>query len=367
MTQSPPNQVPPADGRGRAAIRERWSLTVREMLFRLVCRHRQGPEPNILMYCARRGGSTWLLNTLAAHPGVRYVGRPLLTIPRTRHAGRMPSLERAAGDDSGRVFQHPVHFETDAEADFRRLAGDMIAGRLEVYPSLNFRAPYFQRKTNRIVFQMTSGHALIEWFDANFDIDTLVLFRHPIPTALSIMREGWRPQCQDFLRHNWFAETQLDAEQRALAWKIENADDLLARHVLDWSLQMMIPTRALASGAHPDWLAVSYEAMVLRPEQVLRSCSERLRLPDLDAMLAQAKRPSRTVSADTASRTDDPGYLLRRWRERVPPEREAELLDIPRAFGIPLYQPGEDEPIDLPGETASSPHAEPDGKRGADG
>ena len=349
MTDATPNSDSPSGAPRRTALRGRWSLTAREILFRLLCQHRQGAKPNILLYCVRRGGSTWLLNTLAAHPGMRYVGRPLLTIRQTRHARCMPSLEAAAGDDSGHQFIHPIRFEGEAEAQFRRVAADMISGRLEIYPSINVRAPYFQRKTNRIVFQMTSGHALIEWFDANFDVDTVVLYRHPIPTALSIMKENWRPRSQDFLRHAWFARTQLTDEQRSLAWSIEEGDDLLARHVLDWSLQMLTPTRALRAGNGSDWIVITYEAMVLRPDEVVRECSRRLELPSIDLMLAQAHRPSRTVSAGTAGHTDDAAYLLRRWRDDIGPQREAELLSIPAAFGLPLYQPGEDEAAQLPG------------------
>lgn len=125
-----------------------WYNTTRELLFRSICRHRQGPAPNILLYCSRRGGSTWVLDTLSANPGMRSVGRPFWTLPHTRHRHRLPNLNSAAGDTSGHQFHQIVHFEGLDEMRFAVLADQLIRGEIEVYPSLNFRAPFFNRVTN---------------------------------------------------------------------------------------------------------------------------------------------------------------------------------------------------------------------------
>ena len=107
---------------------------------------------------------------------------------------------------------------------------------------------------------------------------------------------------------------------------------------------MMIPHRAFESGDHPDWLRVTYEQLVLDKEAVVRALSGSLDLPDTEAMLEQSRLPSRTVASPTASHVDDTAFLLDRWRAKVSPSEEAELLEIPRAFGIDMYQPGDTRP-----------------------
>jgi hypothetical protein len=191
---------------------------------------------------------------------------------------------------------------------------------------------------------MTSGPPLIEWFDARFDVKTVVLFRHPISNALAIERLGWPPECEDFLLHRSFVERHLSTEQLERARQIASEGSLLEQHVLDWSLKMLLPYRALCSGRHPDWIALSYEQMVSDPEDVVRRLSQALDLPDVESMLAQIRRPSRTVSASTSSQTDNPEYLMRRWRRRVDAETEERLLEIPLSLGIDLYQAGHDGP-----------------------
>jgi hypothetical protein len=312
----------------------------RELAFRLFCRHRQGPRPNVLVYCTRRGGSTWLMNTLAAHPGVRYVNRPFLTAHLTRHRHRIPDLSRAADHRGGHTFRHPVHFEGEDEARFREFAGEVLRGETEIYPTLNFRAPYFHRRTDRIAFQMTSGGVLIEWFDAKFPVETIILLRHPIPNALSIMQKGWLPECGDFLNHRWFVDTHLSGRQVDLARRVLAGDCLLSIHVLDWALKMLVPVRAHASGRHPGWTLMTYEQFVLEPERLVRLVAERHDFPEVEPMLAQARRPSRTVTSGTAAKVDDPAFLLDRWRRKVSTEEERDLLRIPAAFGLEMYGAG---------------------------
>lgn len=325
---------------------ERWKLTAREMLFRLVCRHRQGSEPNVLLHCTRRGGSTWLLNTLAAHPGMRYVGRPFMAYLFSRWRKEMPDLAEAAAYNGHYDFEILVRFEGEAERRFREVARRIVLAERHIYPAIQFWASYFHRRTDRVVFQVTNATSLIEYFDEHFPVATVILLRHPIANALSIMQQGWRPECADFLNHRWFVETQLTPSQVGHIRRIAAEGSLLQQHVLDWALKMLLPIRAFESGRYPSWLAVTYEQLVLQPIETLRIIAEHLNLPDLDAMSEQILRPSRTVTQTTAARLGDPDYLVRRWRQKVGDSDEEELMAILSSFGIHVYETGRDIAID---------------------
>lgn len=326
--------------------RERWKLTAYECAFRLFCRHRQGPKPNVLLICTRRSGSTWVLNTLAAHPKMRHVGRPFMMSLFSRWRHEIPSLAEAAEYRGDYDFELFVHFEGDAEQRFRDFARCIVLAERHIYPGLRFWSSYFHRVTDRVVFQITQCTALIEWFDEHFPVDILVLLRHPIPNALSIMARGWRPECRDFLNHSWFVETQLTGPQVDLARRTVNGGSPLAKHVLDWTFKMLMPVRAVQSGRHPHWLTITYEQLVWQPTEILELISERLDLPDIDAMRAQVPWPSRTVTQGTAEKVDDAHYLLRRWRSRVSKTEEEEVMRIPETFGIDAYRAGRFVPTD---------------------
>lgn len=323
-----------------------WRLLAREMLFRLLCRHRQGSRPNILLHCMPRSGSTWILNTVAAHPGMRYVGRPFMTALRSRWRRSIPDLGQTAGAGTGHVFGNFIHFEGAAQTQFEAFARRIVMAQSHIYPTLRFRAPYFHRRTDRVIFQVHTISAMIEWFHETFHVNTAVMLRHPIPNALSIMREPWAAEGADFLAHPWFVDTHLTGAQVDLGRRVLAEGTELERQVLDWCLRMLLPLRALEGGRHDDWLLLTYEQMVLEPEKIVRIISQRLDLPDMEAMMRQVEQPSATITPGTARRMRDRDYLLSRWRDRIGAEEERHVMRIPAAFEIDAYTTGQTMPAE---------------------
>lgn len=321
-----------------------WKLLIREIAFRTVCTHRQGLKPNIFLYCMPRSGSTWLLNTIAAHPGCRFVGRPFMSLKKSRWRRRLPELADPAGRGGGRDCWNYIHFEGEALQRFERVARHVADGDWAIYPTIRWWAPYFHRRTDRVVFQIHSLMPMIEWCHEHLAIQTVILLRHPIPNALSNLQRGWRDEAEDFLTHDWFRRTQLDRAQRSYCDRVLAHGSPLDRHVLDWCLRWLIPMRALESGAHKDWLVLTYEQTVMEPERVVDLLSERLDLPDRDAMRSQLRRPSSTVTPDTAPRIGDASYLISRWRQKVSAQEVSRAMESARVLGLDAYREDDELP-----------------------
>ena len=324
----------------RRRINNVWSLATREFLFRLCCRHKQGGKPNILLHCMPRSGSTWILSTVAAHPGMRYIGRPFMTSLRSRWRGSIPDLTATHNDGPDHDMGHFIHFEGEALDQFERFAGKIVTAQWHLYPTLHFRAPYFHRKTDRMIFQVHTIFAMCEWFHEMFPINTALLLRHPIPNALSIMHLDWRDEGAAYLHQPWYVDKFLTGPQVDLGRKILAEGSLLERHVLDWCLRTLPPLRAIESDDHRDWLLLTYEQMTLEPEKMVRVMSRHWDLPDVDAMMRQVRLPSRTVTASTVAKISDPDYLLKRWRSKINEEEERRVMRIPAAMDIDIYETG---------------------------
>lgn len=315
-----------------------FGLTLREAIFRVVCTHKPGDKPNILLFCTRRSGSTWVLNTLSAHPGMRYVGKPFLQALRSRHKRIVPSLNKAANDDTGYKFEQFVSIPNGDLPAFDAFARKLLLAEIEVYPTLNMKSDYFHRLTDRVVYQVTNAIAMAEHLAEALPVQTALLMRHPISNALSIMRAGWRAECNDFLLNESFRDGVLSGEQVDLTNNVIANGDELAKHVLDWCLKVMLPLRAIDTGQADGWLVMTYEQTVQAPELAVRRMAQAFGLSDLDAMLAQVRRPSRTVTNTTADKVADKDYLIGRWQKRVDTSTRAELFKIVRAFGIDAYR-----------------------------
>jgi hypothetical protein len=316
--------------------------TMREVLFRLFCHHAQSEKPNILLFCTRRSGLTWLLNTMAAHPGMRYVGRPFDTLHRSRwryHLPKPSGFKTSFNKFDQRIF---IHYEAKEERKFHDLAESIIFAKKHIYPTLNYKMPYFQRKTDRVVFQLTNVTAMIEYFSQNFKCDIGILIRHPISNAISVINMGWPPECNWFLDNEYFVDAHLSPYQVDIARQIMKNGSEIEQHVLDWTLKMMVPIQAWNSGIHEDWLMLSYEQIIYNPDLVLESISKCFDLPYIDSMRAQIKNPSRTVTRSTVFHIENQNinYLLGKWKKIVNEKEEKELLQIPYEFGIEAYQYG---------------------------
>ncbi|SFR34040.1 hypothetical protein SAMN04490243_0770 [Robiginitalea myxolifaciens] len=312
-------------------------MTIRELAFRVLCSHKNGPEPNIALFCTRRSGSTWILNTLSAHPGMRYVGRPFVSALRSRHKKRAPNLKQGIVGYEEHAFEQFVCFSEKDQAKFDTLARKILLCEIEVYPVLQFDNEFFDRKTNRVVFQVTNAIAQARQIDQNLPVQSAFLMRHPIANALSILQEGWPDECPDFMSNEKFRKEVLTEAQVDLANTIMQSGDELDRHVLDWCFKNLIPHRMINSGEAEDWVLLNYEETVMDPEATIELMARKFNLPETAPMFKQIKRPSASVSHNTKDMIQDKDFLIRRWESKVTDAKRDELFKILDTFEIDFY------------------------------
>ncbi len=136
------------------------------------------------------------------------------------------------------------------------------------------------------------------------------------------------------------------------AREIFGANDQFQKAVLDWCLQNAIPLRQ----ARPEWIVLSYEQLVVEPEVVIPYLAKALNLRKPDLMtqrLLQASRStgkssaeSQALLADTEQGRAQRRSLVKRWREKISPEREAAAMQILETFGIDMYESGRSMPVE---------------------
>lgn len=311
-----------------------WRYAVKETIW-LLSRHRSGPRPNIGLFSTRRGGSTWLMEVIAVNRGVRYVDQPFsLHHPAPGHIRRLPIPSRSQF----------TSLEADAEPRVRAFVEDLFEGRLSVNAPWEIWHPTFHWTTDRVILKVIDAKPLIEWFDRSFDLQILYSTRHPVPSALSVIRNGWALTAHAYLRDPEFVARWLNDDQVAFAWDVLREASPLQQHVLNWALENLVPLRRLQ--ANPHWLFVSYEHATLDPAGTVDFLAEHLDLPDRGRMLKQVRTASRSTRklSSTFEPADEARARLRAWRQHVSPEEERAALGILDRFEIPAYRPGADLP-----------------------
>ncbi|MDX1419151.1 MAG: hypothetical protein R3181_04225 [Rubricoccaceae bacterium] len=318
---------------------------VKEALW-LLGRHRPGPAKDIALFSTRRSGSTWLMEVIAVNRGVRYSDQPFsLHHPSPGHARRLPIPARSQF----------TSLEGEDEARVRAFVAAVLDGSLSVNAPWELWHPAYHWRTDRVVLKIVDAKPLIDWLDQTFALHIVYSTRHPLPASLSVIRNGWALTAQAYLQDPRFVEAWLTERDVAYAWDVLRGGTPLEQHVLNWTLENLVPLRLLPE--RPRWLVVPYEAATLDPAGTVDLLADRLDLPDRERMRKQARVASRSTRrlASAFDPADEARARLRSWRRHVTEAEEDAAFRILDRFGVDLYRRGEDLPAGAP---AGALHAE---------
>lgn len=284
--------------------------------------HRAEYSNNVILYASPRGGSTWLTEIVAALPRFWPIHEPFNV--RTKFVKE--NLE---------IDDFPSLYAASNQAKISDYYNDLFHGKhseLKLRPGNRFYRPY----TTRIVIKQNQALLnRINWVVDEFNVRAIHLVRHPIAVALS--REEL-PLLAGFKACD--LRKCFTVEQLALADQIIADGSHLEKGIIAWCLH-----HAPALWAHRgDTLLLSYEHCVLEPETVLRNLLDFLGEDgDLQKMKDLAKRPSGVIhKSDVKTQKllhsgQGRNGIIDKWRSKVDPSTEAQLLQILKVFGVDIY------------------------------
>lgn len=304
--------------------------------------HRHQPDtslPDVAIFSSRRGGSTLLMEVLSVNRGMSFSDQPYsLYTASEAQLQVLPLLEY------GQIIS-PDRHELDQVFEYTR---QILDGRLVVNGPWKFWKAGSNMRTSRMILKITDAKSIAQELAEQFGLSVIVMTRHPISQSLSVERNGWETTARAFLRNRAFTERWLPGALLEEAWAIARGPDPLARRVLDWTLENLPLIDTCRN--NPDWLFLSYEELVLKPEESITRLARHCRFDDEDAMLAKLLQPSRSTKRSSTSDTKrriaegNAEYIARRWRQKIDTEQEQNLLAICHRFGLNIYAHGEDIP-----------------------
>ena len=317
---------------GTEGIRRSLKGLIKETIW-LTTSYAQGPAQNICIFGTRRGGSTWLMEVIGANRGMRALDQPLeLLTPNltANHYRRLPKF------DQGQL----ITLADDQEPEVLAFVGELLDGRFPANAPYRFWQRDFDFRASRLVLKVMDAKPLMDWFDQHWPLQIVYLVRHPIPQALSCLRNGWPSTAQAFLRNPWFRDELLGPELNRRAESVLAGDDELLKAVLNWILENLYPLRA--APARSAWIKLGYEDCIADTDGMVEALAERLGLQDRRAMLRAVQRQSRSAGHSRletlgAIRHRDTEVLLTSWKKYVTAEQEKRCYELLADFDVGLY------------------------------
>jgi sulfotransferase family protein len=281
-------------------------------------------ERPILVTGAHRSGTTWVGKMLALAPGVGYVHEPFN--PRMPNglspAGfrRYYTVVTAENEERFRPgLEESLALRYDLDAQLRSVRSWRDVARI---PRDYRRLRRWRRNGRRPLMKDPIALLSAEWLAATFDMDVVVLIRHPAAFAASLKRLGWRHSFATFFDENGALPEVVRPYETDIREQAHRPGDGLAQAAVLWRLLY-----GAVDGyreRHPDWTFLRHEDASLEPVATFELLYERLGL-DLT--------PSASAEIEQSSASDNPSELptphavaldsaasLGRWRDQLTPD-----------------------------------------------
>lgn len=251
--------------------------------------HQTGEKNDIFLFGTRRSGTTLLMEVIYSQPGIKYCNQPFRGRWNPHKSRLLPKF--------------PQHKLVTLDQKEKRLVRNyfqkIINNEIQVSPPWRFLSDDYNFKTDRYLLKICNAHALMEWFEKEFDAKIVYLLRHPVPVALSIQKRNWQNKAKAYLNDDVFLENYLNDDQTQYANSILDEGSQMERYVLEWALENLVP---LNSDRKENWLVITYEELLLNPKPIINLLAERLNLPQKDKMLSKIFRPSNTAQKESRTK-----------------------------------------------------------------
>lgn len=288
---------------------------------------REGSKP-ILITGSHRSGSTWLASMLALSSNSLVAHEPFNIQP---WAYALDGLAKYWFTYAPALPQAMV-FEAFSKVIERRTRKIFLKNQLQ-----HWIPPV--RTNQRLIIKDPIAALSSEWIAKNFDLEVIVLVRHPAAFAASLKRLGWRHPFEHFLKQTMLMQRHLEPYRAEIASKPQ---DIVEQAAIIWKCIYSVLLTYLDS--HPNWLVRKHEVLSSNPVAELMDLYETLGLEwsaRVEENVVRYTRCGNPVDAPKGTvhylRRDSVANITR-WREILTEEEIARVYEITLPISSSYYQ-----------------------------
>lgn len=291
---------------------------------------RDGTRRPILLTGAHRSGTTWVGKVLSASRELGMIYEPF----HTRWC--RPGVCRAR-------WPWPFPYICDRNADsIREAVRDMLQFRYQVWPELKaVERPWdvarMLRDYSRFTYHRVAGHrplvkdpiALFSapWLESEFNVQVVILVRHPVAFAASLKRRNWRFDFRHFLQQTHLMEDILYPYEREINELVANPSvDIVRQAAALW--RILYSTVLTFREKHPTWIVVRHEDLVRSPYERFEALCDALLISDVNNVLKRIesynvfdRKSATSTRVHRLKRTGD--SVLSEWKNYMTPDEVA--------------------------------------------
>ena len=284
-------------------------------------RNNIGPKKSILIFSNPRGGSTWLAELLKTLPNSTLIWEPLMK-------GRLKEF-----NDLNFFWHQPIPENADwpeAKEAFRKLLNLEIKSK-QIYNrenQLNF--PF----SKHFIFKFCFGNMLLPWVVNNFDVNPILLLRHPCAVVSSqIKHDYWKSVEKGPLVYDIpdFPYNEYYLQYKDVIKHIRTFEEHLAA-----SRAYTMVYTVLNPNNDKKWITLAYESLYNDFDTEIQRVFRRLNI-DIPDKLYERKSKASIMTMQHSIDYIHSGNQLYGWKNHLSGTQIRNILKIVNEFGITFY------------------------------
>lgn len=284
-------------------------------------RNNIGPKKSILIFSNPRGGSTWLAELLKTLPASSLIWEPLLK-------GQLKEFK-----DLDFYWHQPIPENADwpeAKEAFRKLLNLEIKSR-HIYNRENqLKFPF----SKHFIFKFCYGNMLLHWVVNNFDVNPILLLRHPCAVVSSQMKHGyWKGIEKNNLSFEIpkFPYNEYYLQYEDVVKHVRTFEEHLAA---TWAYTMAYTV--LSPNNDKKWITLSYEGLYKNYNVEIQRIFQRLDLK-IPQKIYDGKERASIMAKKHSLNYIQTGNQLFHWKNNLSTTQTKNILRIIKEFGITFY------------------------------
>lgn len=217
---------------------------------------------NILVTGSHRSGSTWVGKVISTSPRMHYIHEPF-NIQVYKDDTVFKSWFEYISDQSGDNHEKEKRYINNyLHPDFNSIK--------KAFENKNFNEIYTKLKIfakTRLSRQLIKDPIAVfsaEWLAKMFDLNVIVIIRHPAAFSASLKVKNWSFNFNDFLNQDYLMKDYLYPFREEIEAQVKNSGDIIDQAILLWNCIYHV-VRIYQEKYFSRWIFVKHEDISMNP------------------------------------------------------------------------------------------------------
>lgn len=287
----------------------------------------------ILITGAHRSGTTWVGKMIANSPSVRYIHEPFNIDYSAYKVKPDYWFQYVTRENEGLLYQQIKQLVTPQSQPFPPKSKN-IKKLFKFVKS----SPQKQRTLIKDPIAVFS----VEWLAERFNMDAVIMIRHPAAFVDSIRERNWAHDFNHFLKQPLLLEEHLSPFKEEIIEFTRRTYDIIDQAILLWKLIYYMVSKYRQR--HDDWLYIRHEDLSRDPVKGFREIFRYLDIKfskKIKKTIEDHSNKGNPIGGDVHSIKRDSKAIIKKWQTRFTQEEIKKIRDGVKNISNKFY-PDED-------------------------